>query len=361
MPNVQLLRHRRIALVLGGGGLKGFAHIGALRALEERNIRPSMYAGTSIGALLASAYLTGLGANELAGHARRLKRRDLFRVNHVGMVVERRRAPAVYLEGPLRHLTQSVVPHVRFDELETPLLVNTVDIERGTQVVWGLPGHRAVHLDDAVYASCALPGLFPPGLVGGRACVDGGTIDNMPVSVVAPHVDAIIAVDVGSSHLAPDAEIVHSGFASIYTRAATVMMRALQHGPLSHWAGPPMILVRPRLSHIPWFQFGVADELIELGYQAAVQALDDLDTCLRSSGGIFPRRVMELSVDASRCSGCGLCVSQGAPFMTLDRFGKAFPRRAVVEWSPADGEFVRQCPAGAINARPIAPVLEEAS
>lgn len=361
MPNAQLLRHRRLALVLGGGGLKGFAHIGALRALEERDIRPAMYAGTSIGALLASAYLTGLGAHELADHARRLRRRDLFRVNHVGMVVERMRAPAVYLAGPLRRLTESVVPHVRFDELRTPLLVSTVDIERGTQVIWGLPGHRDVHLDDAVYASCALPGIFPPGLVGGRVCVDGGTIDNLPVSVVAPHVDAIIAVDVGSSHIAPDEAIVYSGFASIYMRAATVMMRALQETSLSHWSGPPMLLVRPPISHIPWFRFGVADELIELGYQAAVEALDDLETCLRSSGGIFPRRVTQLTVDASRCNGCGLCITQGAAFMALDRHGKALPRRSVVDWSPADGDFVRHCPAGAIEARPIAPVLEEAS
>lgn len=361
MPNVQLLRHRRIALVLGGGGLKGFAHIGVLRALEERDVRPAMYAGTSIGALLASAYLTGLGARELAGHARRLRRRDLFRVNHVGMVVERLRAPALYLDWPLRHLTESVVPHVRFSELATPLLVNTVDIERATQVVWGLPGHRDVHLDDAVYASCALPGIFPPGLVGERVCVDGGTIDNLPVSVVAPHVDAIIAVDVGSSHIAPDEAIIHSGFASIYMRAATVMMRALQETSLSHWSGPPMLLVRPRIAHIPWFRFGAADELIELGYQAACEALDDLETCLRSSGGIYPRQVMQLSVDGARCNGCGFCITQGAPFMALDRNGKAFPRRSMVDWSPADGDFVRHCPAGAIEARRITPLLREAT
>jgi NTE family protein len=60
---------RRIALVLGGGGLKGFAHIGVLRALEERAIVPDVYGGTSIGALIAASYLSGTTVDELTGRA----------------------------------------------------------------------------------------------------------------------------------------------------------------------------------------------------------------------------------------------------------------------------------------------------
>ena len=88
---------RRIALVLGGGGLKGFAHIGVLRALEERGIVPDVYAGTSIGALIAGAYLSGTQVDELATRAEALRKRDLFRINHFGMLLERMRSPSIYL------------------------------------------------------------------------------------------------------------------------------------------------------------------------------------------------------------------------------------------------------------------------
>ena len=86
-------RIKRIALVLGGGGLKGFAHIGVIRALEERGIEPVLFAGTSIGALIAAAYAGGMSVIEMAERARTLRRRDLFRINHLGMIMERMRSP----------------------------------------------------------------------------------------------------------------------------------------------------------------------------------------------------------------------------------------------------------------------------
>src|SRR3954466_3576149 len=142
---------RRIALVLGGGGMKGFAHIGVMKALEERGIVPTTYAGTSIGAMLAAARVGGVSPDEMATRAKTLRRRDLFRINHFGMLMDRMRSPSIYLEEPLRDLCRSVVPALRFSDLAAPLLVNTVDITRGTQLVWGLPGLRDVWVQDAVY------------------------------------------------------------------------------------------------------------------------------------------------------------------------------------------------------------------
>src|SRR3954469_21917693 len=95
---------RRIALVLGGGGLKGFAHIGVLRALEELSIVPDVYAGTSIGALIAGSHLGGASVEELRERAVSLRRKDLFRVNHFGMLLDRMRSPSIYQEEPLREL-----------------------------------------------------------------------------------------------------------------------------------------------------------------------------------------------------------------------------------------------------------------
>jgi NTE family protein len=352
---------RRVALVLGGGGLKGFAHIGVLRALQERGIEPSLFAGTSIGALLASAHVTGMSLDDMDRRARAIKRRDLFRINHMGMLLERMRAPSIYLEEPLRNLVRDVVPHVRFDDVTAPLLVNTVDVEHGIQVIWGLPGHRDVYLDDAVYASCALPGFFPPGRVDGRVCVDGGVIDNLPVAIAAMGMDAVIAVDVGNSDLLHAKEVAQEGFASIYMRAATVMMHALQGHPLTVWSGPPMILIRPRVAEFGWFAFGHTEEVIEAGYRAAMEALQDFEVCLEARSGVFPRHVVQITVNQEKCTGCGLCAALAPQVMGLDLQGKAFAKQEVLDWTPADGEFVRHCPQQAIEIRRRAPVLQAAS
>jgi NTE family protein len=343
---------KRIALVLGGGGLKGFAHIGVLRALAERGIEPVVVAGTSIGALVAAAFTSGASIDDMAKQALALRRRDLFRINHVGMVLERLRNPAIYLEHPLRVLIEAAVPDVQFDDLGRRLLVNTVDLARGTQVVWGLRGLRDVSVRDAVYASCALPGFFPPGLVAGRICVDGGVVDNLPVALASQGMDAVIAVDVGSTALLPQDDVATQGFAAIYMRAATTMMHELQLRPLHTWGGPPMVLVRPLVAQVDWFEFSRTAALIEAGYIAATQALEQYDTWINSAGGVFPRQGYRLSVNAAACIGCGFCVALAPDIMAMTEHGRAVVKEPYVEWSPADGEFVRQCPTGAILAAP---------
>ena len=343
---------RKIALVLGGGGLKGFAHIGVLAALEEKGIEPAVLAGTSIGSLICAAQAGGMSIDDMTDHAKSLRRRDLFRLNRLGMLLERTHAPSIYQGGPLREVLASVIRDSAFDELSTTLLVNTVDLQRGSPVVWGLPGLRDVSVLDAVYASCALPGFFPPGEVGARSCVDGGVVDNLPVGVASQGMDAVIAVDTGSSALVTEREIARQGFPAIYMRAATTMMHALQLAPLERWAGPPMILIRPRVSHIGWFSFTHADELIDAGYRAAMEALKHLDSCLGAETGIFPRRAMRVSVDREKCIGCTICVALAPRVMAMDAAGKAVPRMPLVDWSPADGDFVHHCPTYAINAEP---------
>lgn len=343
---------RRIALVLGGGGMKGFAHIGVMKALEELGIVPTLYAGTSIGAMLAAARLDGTSPDQLARRAEKLRRRDLFRLNHFGMLMERMRSPSIYLEEPLRELTRAVVPTGQFRDLELPLLVNTVDLERGAPLIWGTPGLQDVSVQDAVYASCALPGFFPPGRVGDRLCVDGGTLDNLPVAIAALSADLIIAVDVGSTDLRPIIDAMSLGFANIYMRAATTMMHAVQQFPLTHWSGPPMVLIRPRVGE-DWLSFTNIAATIEEGHRAAHKALEDIDAFYDQPGGVYPRRRFELEVDQTKCIGCGLCVSLAPTLMGLDAQGKAYARTRTADWSPADGEFVRYCPTGAILARKI--------
>jgi NTE family protein len=343
---------RKIAVVLGGGGIKGFAHIGVLKALEERGIRPALYAGTSIGAMVAAAAVGGMSPDDLAHRAEALKRRDLFRINHFGMLMDRMRSRSIYMEEPLRTLCENIVPSGTFAALQTPLLVNTVDLERGTQIVWGLPGLRDVSVQDAVYASCSLPGFFPPGQVDGRICVDGGVIDNLPASVSALGMDMVIAVDVGSADLVRTPGIGQQGFASIYMRSAMTMMHALQQFPLEQWSGPPMLLVRPKVG-TDWLSFSNSVQHIREGYRAAAKALEHFDTYLEQPGGIYPRKRVEISVVRERCIGCGLCAALAPTYMGLDSSGKAFARTRVVEWSAADGDFVHHCPTAAIEANRI--------
>lgn len=345
-----------VGLVMGGGGLKGFAHLGVLRALEEHNIKPVVYSGASIGALLAAAYVLGHPLDDLIHRAETLKRSQLFRLNRMAMVFERFRARSVYDEAPLRELINGVIPEgLTFNDVEHPLLVSTVDAELGTQVVWGLPGLKDVQIRDAVYASCALPGAFPPGEVGGRTCVDGGVIDNLPVAITALNCDSLVAVDVGNSDLSDPQPVAGLGFFSVYMRAATIMMHSLQEVPLTHWRGPPMILIRPRITHFGWFPFDETKALIEEGYKSACEALEHLEAWGSAKGGVFPRRAVQVDVDQDKCTGCGMCVALAPALMHLDRNNKAYCTMRVVHWSPADGDFVRTCPTSAIVTRRIEP------
>jgi NTE family protein len=343
---------RKIALVLGGGGLKGFAHIGVLKAFEDLKIKPAVFAGTSIGSLIAAAYVGGMSVEGMAERARNLKRRDLFRLNRIGMVLERMRSPSIYLAEPLRELVAGVVRDTTFDKMRTPLLVNTVDLDRGSQVIWGLPGLRAASVREAVYASCALPGFFPPSEMEGRMCVDGGVIDNLPAGIASRGMDGVVAVDTGSSDLVPENTVADHGFASTYMRAATTMMHALQRYPLEHWTGPPMILIRPRLGQ-DWLSFANIAGNIREGYRAAQKALEEFDAIAEQPGGVWPRRRFEIEVDRDKCISCGLCVAMAPALMGFDAERKAYPRIRAADWSPADGEFVHHCPTGAIIARKI--------
>ena len=339
----------RIGLVLGGGGLKGFAHIGVLEVLHAAGIAPVLLAGSSIGSLIASSYALGTPVAKMRERALSLKRKDLFRVNAGGFARGLLRSPSFYAAEPLEALIAGVIPDRRFDQLSQPLLVNTVDLERGMQVVWGAPGFRNISIREAVYASCALPGFFPPGRVAGRVCVDGGTVDNMPVSACAEGLDLLIAVDVGNSEVEHASDVTAEGIASIFMRSATLMMRTLQHAPLSAWNGPPVVLVRPHVSRYGWFNFDKIPTLISAGAMAAEAVLHAIPQALAAGRGIFPRMKVRIDVAKEKCTGCGQCIAMAPYAMMRGEDGKAIPRQKEFDWSPVDSDFTVHCPTGAIG------------
>src|SRR5690606_14948255 len=201
-------------------------------------------------------------------------------------------------------------------------------------------------------ASCALPGFFPPGKVGGRTCADGGIADNVPALASSYGMDAVIAVDVGSTNIARARRIDKKGFAAIYIRAAQIMMKSLQSLQLEQWRGPPLLLVRPAVWHFNWFSFAHVERIIELGYEAANSALDRVGTSLLL-GGVWPRRMVEVTVDKAKCTGCTLCATLAPRMMAMEQDGKAQVLHSPVEWSRAEGDFVHQCPTEAIHVEAI--------
>src|SRR3989454_8533341 len=99
----------RFTLVLGGGGMKGLAHIGVLQALTERGLLPTHIVGSSVGALVGAAWSAGRSVAELREVAIRLRRRDIFAVAHADMAFKRMRSPALFRREPLETLLERLV------------------------------------------------------------------------------------------------------------------------------------------------------------------------------------------------------------------------------------------------------------
>jgi ferredoxin len=166
-------------------------------------------------------------------------------------------------------------------------------------------------------------------------------------------VDAVIAVDVGSTSLTAARRIRQKGFANIFMRSVQLMTRALQQQQLAAWRSPPLLLIRPPVWKFSWFSFAHARTMIDAGYDAACEVLDGVGDSLSAPGGVFPRRHIEVHVDREQCTGCGVCASLAPDVMRMDAEGKAAPLEATVEWSRADGAFVTECPVQAITAEVV--------
>ncbi|HEU4699633.1 MAG TPA: patatin-like phospholipase family protein [Gemmatimonadales bacterium] len=338
-------------LVLSGGGMKGLAHVGVLQALEEHGLVPSLVVGSSIGSLIAAGWASGMPLDEMAARARRVRRRDVFQVAHVDMALRRLGAPAIYRREPLEALIAALVGERTFDDLVHPLLVNTVDIDSGMQVMWGLPGLRDVRVADAVFASCALPGIFPPRAIRGRHYVDGAVIENLPVRVAATAGPGpVLAVNLSATTTVREGT-ERQGFAAIYTRGLELVMQVQTEAGLRGWQGPPLVLVEPRVEDVSMFAFDRTPELLAEGRRATLEALAQVGGALQEMElGMHPRRRVRVSVDAERCIGCGLCLLRAPDTFQRTPDGKVRVTAAEQTWSPLDGALVRDCPTRAIVA-----------
>ena len=340
------------SLVLGGGGLKGMAHIGVLQALEELGMTPDLVVGCSMGSLIAGAWASGMSVAEMREVALGVTRKDVFQVAHADMAFKRMRSPAVYRPEPLQKLIARLVGDRKFADLKRRLIVATVDLRSGAQVLWGLPGLDQVMVGEAIFGSCALPGILPPKELEGRLCVDGAVIENLPVRIAASELPGpVVAVHVGATTTL-SAAADPDGFAATYIRSLEVVMHTMLVERLRIWQSPPLLLVHPRVEHVGMFSFDHTREMIEEGYRATMEAFEQTPPTFSANGaGIYPRRQVEVAVDPARCVGCGICAMAAPSVFSLGPDRKARVLVPLQEWSPLDGGYVRNCPTFAISAR----------
>lgn len=277
----------RIALALGSGGLKGMAHIGVLRALEEAEIRPTLYAGSSAGALVAAAAAHGFALAELESIADRLQRTPVFQIDYASLLRHGLRAPALYRSERLLGLCDELFGDTTFRELRTPLVVSTVDVETASPLWWGLTGLPDASIADAVYASCAMPGLLPPGRVSNRLCIDGGVLDPLALGAVAPLADLVIAVVLDSGSSPPPGRAL-GGAPSLWWHAQSMVMRDLSRHTIEQWDGPPLVVIRLDLRKVHSLRGGNPRQVIRAGYEGACKVLSQWEALATKPGGVRP-------------------------------------------------------------------------
>ena len=264
-------------LVLGGGGVKGLAHIGAWRAIEEAGIAVAGIVGTSIGALIGALASSGMCVEEMRERALALRRGDIVRVNRRAVWINGIRQPSVFLGSPLREHLEELLPAQGWNALRIPLLVNTVDLGSGRTEWFGSGARTDVSLLDAVYASSALPVFYPPFEHDGRAYADGGIMRTLPVGrAEQAGAERIIAIDVGSSGPGDAREIIDAGMIAIHQRVVGLMAQARRYDLVASWEGVPLLYVRPSLAGYGTFDFEHIEYFLDEGYRATREALGGL-------------------------------------------------------------------------------------
>ncbi|HSJ26233.1 MAG TPA: patatin-like phospholipase family protein [Longimicrobiales bacterium] len=275
----------RTILVLGGGGMKGLAHVGAWRALQEQGVQVAEIVGTSIGALVGACVSGGMEADRLSGLARALQKTDIIMLNRWALLFNGIRQPSVFRGDVFRTYVQSVLPVSSFDALTLPLSINAVDLETGEEVWFGAGGRSDATLADAIYASCALPVFYEPAEIAGRHYVDGGITDTLPIARAAARgADRIIAVDVAAGRMPTSDDVVSKGMVAIHQRVMQIMGYARRTAALASWSGPELVYVRPELEGYDTWDFNSTDYFLEAGYQATLKALSG-DVPVRERAG----------------------------------------------------------------------------
>jgi NTE family protein len=182
-PNNNYNSKKTIGLALSGGGARGIAHLGALKAFEELGIKPDLIAGTSAGSIAGAFYAAGYDPVEIFDT---LTQTNVFRMLRPAM------SKLSFLKlDRTASLFKKFLP-ATFERLEIPLIVTATEINQGKTYYF-----REGELLKCIQASCSMPIIFEPIKMGNHVFVDGGVMDNLPVDpLIEAHMDIIIGVHV---------------------------------------------------------------------------------------------------------------------------------------------------------------------
>lgn len=254
----------RVGLALGGGGARGLAHVSMLEVFDELGVRPSIIAGTSIGAIIGALYASGTPATELHRAVHELAITDKARSRL------RRGEGAGWLElvrpewehGGMLNVERfhdrlaEMIPAQTFAELGIPLKVVAADFWEREQVVID-----AGPLLPALRASSALPALFRPVVLGGRVLIDGGAVNPVPFDLIQDHCDITVAINVAGRSRPPRPRrrgmptLTQAIFNTFQIAQATIISQKVRQRP-------PDILVVPDITGVRVLAFRRADEIL---------------------------------------------------------------------------------------------------
>lgn len=250
----------KIAIVLGAGASKGFAHIGVLKVLESNKIPVHMIVGTSAGSFVGSMYAYGYNAFQLQKMAISIERGD---------IVDLTIPDNGFVKGELlENYVNRTLKNTPIEKLRTPFYAVATNIQTGQEVVFG-KGNTGL----AVRASCSIPGIFRPVKISGQMYVDGGVVS--PVAVDAARkmgADVIIAVDISADvdNTQPEStiETILQSIGIMYAKMAAIQLAKAD------------VVIKPKVGHIGSADFNKRHEAILEGEKAAMEALSKINGIL---------------------------------------------------------------------------------
>ncbi len=250
----------RVALVLGGGAARGFAHIGVIRALEQEKIPVDMVVGTSVGSLIGALYASGRNSFELEWTAFTLEKDDIFDYGLMGAFT----GMGVVKGDKLEAFVHAKVPQPDIENLRLPFAAVATDLNRGQRVVLD---HGSVAR--AVHASSAIPGVFQPVQYQGKLLVDGGVMENIPISVAREKgADIVIAVDISENVT----NFNISNLVDVTMQAVNIMFDQ----NVKHQIKTADVVIAPAVGDVAMLDFTQKKRCMQAGIDAAETAMPEI-------------------------------------------------------------------------------------
>lgn len=348
----------RVVLVLGGGAMRGMAHVGVFQALERLGFRLDAIIGTSIGALVGAFAAAGFSTEHMEEVISKVQKEDYFQLNFVKFLLKGMRVSSMYRGDTFRDRLEEMLPPISISELPLPFFCNSVCLETGGIVFWGSQGLTDISLVDAIYSSCALPGIFEPLERGGYHYMDGGMVDAMPLrfaKLLRP--DVIIAVDLTVKGTQKHPNYKDRVLTTLY-RAFEIAEEVITEQGLHMHADRRTVLIQPKIGQMSRFDFDKVKEVMRIGDEEAVRVLtshaatrymikDELIAGLACP--VAPRDYVSIRIDSEACIGCGNCEMVCETEAYWARNGKAEVRKLSNYECTRDHACARNCPTGAIH------------